>query len=127
MAQKRSSKRSKKTPQAEGSYLRHAAWILAAACWLFLVVSLIGHDAADWPSSAVSSHNETVQNPTGIVGSTVAHWALTIAGAGCCRVRSTVAFPPGLVRSRTPGSESGSPGSFCETATVYLALSVHRG
>ena len=83
MAQKRSSKRSKKTPQAEGSYLRHAAWILAAACWLFLVVSLIGHDAADWPSAAVSTHNETVQNPTGIVGSTVAHWALTIAGAGC--------------------------------------------
>jgi S-DNA-T family DNA segregation ATPase FtsK/SpoIIIE len=83
MAQKRSSKRSKKTPQAEGSYLRHAAWILVAACWLFLVVSLTGHDAADWPSSSVSIHNDAVQNPTGIVGATVAHWAFTIAGAGC--------------------------------------------
>jgi S-DNA-T family DNA segregation ATPase FtsK/SpoIIIE len=82
MAQKRTSKRSQTQQRPDGSYLRHAAWILIAACWLFFLVSLVGYDVADWPSSAVSTHNDPIQNPTGIVGATLAHWALSVAGAG---------------------------------------------
>ena len=82
MARKRTSKRSKASSGADRTYLRHAAWILGAACWLFLVVSLAGHHPADWPASSVSAHNEAVANPTGIVGSTVAHWLLGAAGLG---------------------------------------------
>ena len=82
MAQKRTSKRTRARQKADGSYLRHAAWILISACWLFMLVSIVGYDVADWPSSSVSTHNDPAQNPMGVVGAMLAHWTLTVIGAG---------------------------------------------
>ena len=85
MARKRTaskgSSRADSTP-SHRSAGKVALWLLFSACWLFLAIALVGFDAADWPSSSASVHNEPSANPTGVVGATLAYWTLKMLGAG---------------------------------------------
>ena len=85
MARKRTSKtgssRAASTPPHRSAG-KVALWLLSSACWLYLAIALVGFDAADWPSSSASVHNEPSANPTGVVGATLAYWTLKMLGAG---------------------------------------------
>lgn len=76
-------RRAKATAEAtEPNLLRRILWLLAAAAWVFVAVSLAGFDIADWPSTSVARHAEPASNPAGIVGSLIAWWSYVTLGWG---------------------------------------------
>ena len=64
----RGTRRSGDSSLPEPSLMGRAVWLLAAAAWLYLGVSLASFNVADWPSGAVGIHNNPAVNLGGEVG-----------------------------------------------------------
>ncbi len=61
---------------------RGVGWMALAALVAFIGASLLSFDAADWPSHAVSVHNDPPANWCGQIGAFVAYWAYQALGHG---------------------------------------------
>ena len=79
---KRGSRRTSETTAPEPTLTGRACWLLAAAIWTFLAVSIGGFNIADWPSSTVGVYNTPISNPGGEVGAAISWWAFASTGLG---------------------------------------------
>ena len=82
---KKSSHRARKTKQEqldEPTLMGRILWLLAVAAWSFYVLSLIGFNAADWPSRSVAIINDPPANPGGSFGAILAWWSYASLGIG---------------------------------------------
>ena len=68
--------------QRDWRTLRYGAWILGAGLWLFLILALMSHDSADWPSHAVAPHYVSLQNWTGRIGAMLSYKLFLMMGPG---------------------------------------------
>lgn len=62
--------------------LKRIGWVLLAAVWLLLVVSIGSFNSADAPSHVVAVQNEFPANLCGRAGATVAYWSYYVFGIG---------------------------------------------
>ena len=65
-----------------GQAWRRLAWVLAALAWVFVVMSLIDFNLADWPGHAVSPVNWPVTNWCGPAGAAAAYYGYFTLGPG---------------------------------------------
>ncbi len=68
--------------QEPASVGKRIAWLSIAGSLAFLLASLLGYDAADWPSHAVVPHNDPVANWCGPVGAYIAYQLYYMLGPG---------------------------------------------
>ncbi|MEE8508793.1 MAG: DNA translocase FtsK 4TM domain-containing protein, partial [Myxococcota bacterium] len=61
---------------------QRVGWVVLAAVWTFLVVSLASFDSADWPSHTVAVHNEPTRNLCGVAGGLAAYHSYHVIGVG---------------------------------------------
>jgi len=100
--------RADRTLLPPASLVRRVLWVVAAGLWVTSVISLVGFNAADWPSHAVAVHNDQPANLAGHPGAVIAYgllllfgpavWILLLAVGGWLAVTATGRDPgqPGL-------------------------------
>ncbi|MHC4108120.1 MAG: DNA translocase FtsK [Planctomycetota bacterium] len=62
--------------------VRRVGWLALASLWVFVAVSLVTFDAADWPSHTVAVHNHPTRNLCGASGAFIAYHGFLVLGTG---------------------------------------------
>ena len=119
---KRGSRRTSETPAPEPALAGRVCWLLAAAVWTFLAVSIGGFNIADWPSSTVGVYNSPISNPGGEVGAAISWWAYASTGLGAWLILSFGAIALGVLFT---GRSISHP--FVRTIGVMLAAVAFGG